>query len=164
MRDNSKKDLFEKILNEWTQSFCSSLGTVKSIVRFGSTTRPPLKQDTDIDLFIVLNHLPQNRRERFKFIEPFEIALIDKLKQHFPDHNFSFSPILRTPEDLEVFSPLYLDMVEHSVMHYDTEKVMQKVLDRTAQWIKKSGAKKINQGLKWYWDLNPNRSLTKIDW
>ncbi|MGZ3773516.1 MAG: hypothetical protein ACXVCY_10655 [Pseudobdellovibrionaceae bacterium] len=74
------------------------------------------------------------------------------------------SPILRTPQDFDNFSPLYLDMVEHSVIHYDPDGLLQKTLIRTRDWIEKSGAYKVEQGTKWYWILDPTCKADKIDW
>ncbi|HEY8269653.1 MAG TPA: nucleotidyltransferase domain-containing protein [Pseudobdellovibrionaceae bacterium] len=165
MSQSSAREIFDTCLTEWVKRVSDHFGKdLRGVLRFGSTVKDYLKPETDIDMIFIFSQLPQLRREKYALLSSLEKELEALLKQKLSDHNFVLSPLLRTPEDFKNFSPLYLDMVEHSVIHYDPDGLLRSTLDRTKNWIKKSGAYKVTQGTKWYWVINPTGNDTEIDW
>ena len=69
----------ESCKSEWKENFVAA-------IQFGSTTKKPIKFETDIDLLLVFNHIPKSRWERFQFIKEKERELETKLKEIAPHH------------------------------------------------------------------------------
>ncbi|MFQ5721592.1 MAG: nucleotidyltransferase domain-containing protein, partial [Candidatus Aminicenantales bacterium] len=70
--------------------------------------------------------------------------------------NTYISPIFKTPQEAEIGSPLFLDMVEDARILFDRDGFFSKILDRLRQKLKKLGARRIWQGNAWYWILKPD--------
>jgi len=66
------------------------------------------------------------------------------------------SPILKTPEEAQRGSPLFLDLVEDALILYDRGRFFSKILDRLRHRLKELGAKRIWQGNVWHWVLKPD--------
>jgi len=65
----------------------------------------------------------------------------------------SLSPVLKTPEEAEKFSPLYLDMVYDAVILYDRNYFFTGILQKLRDRLKELGAERVRMGKKWYWVL-----------
>lgn len=165
MTNLEAKNTFNKILNEWSNKVVGHFqDNIVGILRFGSTTKEHLKHETDIDIMFVFSQLPKNRRHRFQLLNELELKLNEQLKNQLPDYQFVLSPLFRTPEDLNIFSPLFLDMLEFSIIHFDKDGLLKSTLQRTKDWVQQSGAYKTQHGTKWYWVLNPSGINKKIEW
>lgn len=156
--ENPGKIWVEKIMNALQSELKSRWGDqVVGIVQFGSTVRAPVKKETDIDVFIVFRELEAGRRIRFEKFYPVEESLQPLYKAARNDgYHLELSPVLKSVTEFSRFSVLYLDMVEESRIWLDSIHLIQRVLDKTQQWIAESGAKKVKRGLKWYWVLKPD--------
>ena len=66
-----------------------------------------------------------------------------------------FHPL--NPEEAKLHRPIYLDMVEDSIIIYDRDKFIEATLSNLKRKLKKLGAKRIflKDGT-WYWDLKPD--------
>ena len=125
-----------------------------SVVLFGSVARGDNRKDSDVDLLIVAKNLPKD--SMLKRIRLFEEKVEDKpnLEQYWKEgYYISLSPILKTPEEAEKFSPLYLDMTQDAVILYDKGGFFKGVLDRLRERLKELGAERVWMGRKWYWVL-----------
>ncbi|BFI76800.1 nucleotidyltransferase domain-containing protein [Sulfurisphaera ohwakuensis] len=125
-----------------------------SIVLYGSVARGDNRNDSDVDLLIVMNNLPKN--SMLKRIRLFETRVEDKLKldEYWnKGYYISLSPILKTPDEAEKISPLYLDMVYDAVILYDKDQFFTRILEKLKEKLRELGAERIIMGKKWYWIL-----------
>jgi predicted nucleotidyltransferase len=91
-----------------------------------------------------------------KRIRLFETKVEDKLNlDEFWKNGYyiSLSPILKTPEEAEKISPLYLDMVYDAIILYDKNQFFTKILQKLKERLKELGAERVRIGKKWYWVL-----------
>ncbi|BDC17749.1 nucleotidyltransferase domain-containing protein [Acidianus sp. HS-5] len=125
-----------------------------SVVLFGSVARGDNRNDSDVDLLVVIKNLPKD--SMLKRIRLFESKVEDKLeieKYWKMGYYISLSPILKTPEEAEKLSPLYLDMVYDAVILYDKDNFFGNVLKRLKEKLDQLGAERVWIGKKWYWVL-----------
>jgi len=148
------KELQEKILEE-TKSFYGE--RLVSFVVFGSVARETYRPDSDIDLLIIAEKLPDGRMKRVaqysaveERIEPF----LESLKKK--GINTFISAVFKTPQEAESGSPLFLDMVEDACILYDRNGFFAKRLERLRNRLKELGAKRVWKGNIWHWVLKPD--------
>jgi len=131
-----------------------------SVVIFGSLARGCPSYDSDIDLLIVAEKLPRGRMKRVREFEKVENKIDWYLRQLEKKGIYTYlSPIIKTKEEVELGSPLFLDMVENSIILFDRNDFFKnKILDLKKR-LEKSGAKRIEKESYWYWVLNPDMEL-----
>ena len=124
---------------------------------FGSTARGTYRFDSDLDILIIADDLPRGRMKRVaqfmrveEKIEPFLSSLRED------GINTYISPIFKTPQEVEMGSPLFLDMVEDARILFDRDGFFSKILEQLRQKLKKLGARRVWQGNAWYWILKPD--------
>lgn len=149
---------FVSILKEEIKDFYKE--DLISIVLFGSVARGTFRNDSDIDILIIAKNLPNgriNRIEDFLKIEKKLEFFISELRKNelFP----SISPIIKTPEEVLLGSPLFLDMIEDAKILYDTHSFFEEYLNQLNLKLKSINAKKIKQDTSWYWILDPKTEL-----
>lgn len=128
-----------------------------SIAIFGSVARRTARPDSDLDLFLVVEGLPEGRRARLASFDPVERGLaveIAALAQR--GITVELSPVLRTPADLAIASPLLLDLTEDAVLLEDRGGVCARALEDLRQRLRRLGSRRIWTGTTWYWDLKPD--------
>ena len=128
-----------------------------SLAVFGSVGRGTPKPDSDVDLLIVAEPLPDGRRARVEEFDRVEGALKPRLTR-MGERGLapSLSPVFKTPAELRLGSPLLLDMTEDARLLHDRDGVLQAALDRLRARLKELGSRRIWLGSAWYWDLKPD--------
>ncbi len=128
-----------------------------SIVLFGSAGRGTSGPDSDVDLLIVADALPDGRVPRVRQFMEVERRLQPDLRAaRLAGWNVELSPVLKTPSEVEQGSPLFLDMLDDGQLLYDRGDVMRKVLDGLRARLAALGARRVWRGNAWYWDLKPD--------
>ena len=129
-----------------------------SVILFGSVAREAQSFDSDLDLLVIAEGLPQGRMKRIREFGSVENKVEPFLKtlQQKEGINTYISAIIKSPEEAEKGSPLFLDMVEDAKMLLDRDGFFGAVLERLRKRLKELGSKRIWQGNAWYWDLKPD--------
>ena len=152
------KERFEELERMLLSEIRSHYGKGLVSVVFGSVARKTQTFESDLDMLIIADQLPQGRGKRigeFEIIDE-KIEPFLKLLRNEEGINTYISAIIKSPEEAEKGSPLFLDMVEDSRMLFDRNGFFKGVLERLRERLRKSGAKRIWRGNAWYWDLKPD--------
>jgi hypothetical protein len=130
---------------------------LRSLAIFGSVARRTARPDSDLDLLLVLADLPRGRRARLQTFEAVERALAPDLAALADAGLYvELSPVLRTPDDLKIASPLLLDLTDDAVVLEDRSGVLAAALENLRCRLRRLGARRIWTGTSWYWDLKPD--------
>lgn len=151
------KRVLEKLVDCLKERF-----NLVSVVVFGSVARGDFRSDSDIDVLIVADGLP-DRYERFKIFDEVEKCLEGELSE-LRRAGFSafINPIIKSVEEAGRISPLYLDMVEDAVILYDRDGFFGKILDKLRRRLEELGAKRVRLGKKWYWVLKEDYRFGEV--
>lgn len=148
------KDLVVKFSEEVIKELNENL---ISIVLFGSVARGQYRKDSDIDLLVICEDLPRDMFKRREFLRETNRKMDIYLESIYEKGYYPFfSIILKSREEAQRLSPLYLDMTEDSIIIYDKENFFSKVLMRMKKILDRLGSKRVFIGKKWYWDLKPD--------
>jgi hypothetical protein len=128
-----------------------------SLAVFGSVGRGTPRPDSDIDVLLVVDPLPDGRTARMAEFAEIERSLAGTLVDaRTRGVNTSLSPVLKTPAELAHGSPLLLDMIDDARLLIDTGSVPARALDTLRARLAALGARHIWRGNAWYWDLKPD--------
>jgi predicted nucleotidyltransferase len=128
-----------------------------SFVVFGSVGRRVMRPDSDIDFLLVVDPLPRGRLRRVGEFEAVENEMKGYLEEARSAGVFaSLSPVIKTPSEVHLGSPLFLDMVEDARILYDRDQFFSRELDLLRRRLEQLGAHRIWKGNAWYWDLKPD--------
>ncbi|WP_447979710.1 nucleotidyltransferase domain-containing protein [Candidatus Nitrospira bockiana] len=152
------QEAFEDLLKETVKAIQSHYGDrLVTVAVYGSVGRGTMRFDSDIDLLIIARGLPNGRwtraREFDAVEEVLEPAFMDA-RRHGIDTKLSV--VLKTPEEAEAGSPLFLDMTEDAQLLYDRDDFFARRLERLRGRLRQLGSKRIWRGNMWYWDLKPD--------
>ncbi len=124
---------------------------------FGSLGRGTAGPESDVDLLVIARSLPRGRIPRADDFTHVEQALEPILHQLAADGvHTRFSPIIRTPEEIEQGSPLLLDMIEDALILYDRDRFFARKIEALRERLAALGARRVWRGEQWYWDLKPD--------
>ena len=124
---------------------------------FGSVGRGTPRPDSDIDLLIVAEGLPRGRVARVAEFAGVETRVGDALRQMRSEGvTTELSPVLKTPEEVEQGSLLFLDMLEDAKLLVDRDGFLAQRFARFRARLTQLGARRIWRGNAWFWDLKPD--------
>jgi len=152
------KEKFQELENQLLSGIKSLYGDrLVSVAVFGSVARGTQNFDSDIDVIIIVNNLPGGRMKRIREFEVVEEGITPFLKGLQKEGiNTDISAILKTPQEAESGSPLFLDMVEDARILFDQGDFFSKILKRLKNQLNRLGARRIWRGNAWYWVLKPD--------
>ena len=127
-----------------------------SLAVFGSVARQTQRPDSDIDLLLVVEDLPNGRIPRVREFDDVERQLEAALGRAAAlGIHTRLSPLFKTPPELETGSPILLDMVEDARLLFDRGHLLARRLERLRQRLVELKARRIRKGGGYYWQLKP---------
>lgn len=147
--------ILEQVLLACHQVYGERLITVAI---YGSVGRNTPRPDSDIDLLIIAAPLPNGRLARVAELAPVEakVEQLTKLDHQGVEIHTYLSPVIKTPEEVRLGSPLFLDMIEDAQILFDRDGFFEDYLKDLAYRLQRLGAHKIVRGNMWYWVLKPD--------
>ncbi|MGH8679412.1 MAG: nucleotidyltransferase domain-containing protein [Burkholderiales bacterium] len=128
-----------------------------SLAVFGSVARGSMRADSDVDLLLVADHLPDGRMARVREFSRVESLVADVLQEaRGIGINTILSPVFKTTEELKRGSLLFLDMIDEAEILYDRGATLRRYLDDFASRLRKMGAERVRSGGGYYWRLKPD--------
>lgn len=124
---------------------------------YGSVGRRTPRADSDIDMLVIVEGLPPNRSARQDEFLAVDLAVAVALRRSREQGlNTCFSPILKTPEEAALGSPLFLDMIDDARLLFDRDDFFRGLLTEMKARLDRQGARRIWRGSSWVWDLKPD--------
>jgi len=134
-----------------------------SFCLFGSVARGTMNETSDIDFLIIAENLPNGRVKRVREFMNVEKAVGSLLHEAQKSRVFAeLSPVLKTPAEVEIGSPLFLDMLEDGKILYDREMFLKMQFEGLQARLKKLGAKRVWWGEAWYWVLKADYQIGEV--
>lgn len=128
-----------------------------ALVLFGSVARGTQRPDSDIDLLVVAAPLPPLRMARVIEFEAVEDLLApQRLAARALGVRAEFSPLIRTPAELEAGSFAFLDIPSEGLFLFDPAGIARDYFDRLALRLKTQGAERRFSNGAPYWLLKPD--------
>lgn len=136
---------------------------LSAVAVFGSVGRGTPRPESDLDLLIVADALPDGRLRRVD-----EFAAVEKLVEPVMSAAQSeglhtrLSPVFKTPEELRRGSPLFLDLVDDAIVLVDRDGALRGQLEHLRGRLRELGARRVWLGDAWYWDLKPDYHVGEV--
>ena len=128
---------------------------LKTLVIFGSYARGTFRLNSDVDLFIIL----KKKESRSKALEEFILQIEKPLqKDEFNLYDrygidISLSSFILSQKEAAYFYPIYLDMIDYSIIIADEGDFFKNILNNLISIRNKYGFKKENMGNRYIWDM-----------
>lgn len=140
---------FDRLAHEAADAGRAILGTqLQGAVLYGSVARGTPNPNSDIDILLIVEGLPSGRGPRSR--------LADEVAERFSSGRPglpSLSLVLRTPQEVSEGFPLLLDITEEGMVLFDRDDCASRLLQSWRDRLVRSGAKRIQTGETWHWDL-----------
>jgi predicted nucleotidyltransferase len=135
-----------------------------AVILFGSVARSEATPDSDIDLLVVCETLPDGRFARLEVLERVDARFEDELLRLRADGvDTRVVPLLKTRQEATRVVPLYLDMVEDACLLVDRGGFFAEVLAALRARLTALGAERRRRGRVRYWilkrDFRPGESI-----
>ncbi|MBE0479084.1 nucleotidyltransferase domain-containing protein, partial [Candidatus Aerophobetes bacterium] len=127
-----------------------------ALALFGSLARGEVEEAGDIDLFCIIDNLPDSAYRKTKLLHQIAVQCIKR----------RLSIIAKTRKEfISHFSSLYLDLGLDAIIIYDSDDFLAQKLQRIRQIIEEAGLKReqIGKDFYWDWDVSP-KARWEITW
>jgi predicted nucleotidyltransferase len=154
----NRNELITRLIPDLIKTLKNKMGDdLVSVVLYGSYAREQPTPESDVDLLIVAERLPDSSLDRQMLITKILQEVEAPLRQSLPSASFPYISIIsKTPREADHISRIYFDMIAEAKIFFDKEGFFESVLRKVAGRLKELGAKKVLVGKMWYWDLKPN--------
>ncbi len=154
-------DSYRRVFDELLTSLAEACGAVYgdrlvSLAVFGSVGRDRPRPDSDIDLFLVAQPLPNGhlpRMDEFSRVEERLGPHLERAKREGVDTRFS--PIIRSPEEMAAAGPPFIDMVLDVRVLSDRDAFFSGLLERFKAKLSESGAVRVSNRGPAHWRVRP---------
>lgn len=143
-------DLFEQVAGYYGDRLIT-------LAVFGSVGRERQRADSDVDILIIAENLPDGRINRVQEFERVEEALGPCLRRLKDEGiNTYLSPVIKSPREVKRGSLLFLDMIEDSIILYDRGDFFHAFMRDFRKRLACLGARRVIRGNAWHWVLKEN--------
>lgn len=151
VRQKEYLSMLEFVLGRLWEGFGERL---RAVVLFGSLARGQARENSDVDLLVVADDMPDRYGDRVRdvlnMIEGWES--VKRLLSEKHGVHPSLDLILLDTREVETSHPFYFDIVHEGVVLYDKDEFMVKKLGDLMRRLELAGAQRIQlPGGKWYW-------------
>jgi len=145
---------YKQILNKFKQKLLTRFkDEIISMVLFGSVARGTAGKESDIDVLIIMKDVPDSYYERLKPIVDIELEMRKDVEGMPP----IFSSMILSLDEAKQNRNIFLDMIDHSIILYDTNDFFKNRLSELKNRLDQLGSKKIIlKDSTWYWNLKPD--------
>lgn len=130
---------FREVVGSFLSGLKKTLGeNLVSVVLFGSVARGDSREDSDIDLIVVADGLPQSFSKRINVFLP----IAEESRKRAPSRPFIQAyPLSR--EEAVKSRPIYLDLLTDAVILHDRDDFIRGVLERLGKRLTELEFKKL---------------------
>lgn len=131
---------------------------LRGVVVFGSVARQQMRPDSDLDLLVVAEPLPNGRLPRMEEFDHVENLVAPALRQAGEYGVMTrLSPIVRTFAELDQGGFLIFDIACDGNVHFDSDGSLTRFLSEVRARLDRRGATRRHaaSGAR-YWELDPN--------
>jgi len=130
-----------------------------SLVLYGSVSRGEAREDSDIDLILVLDNPPPQYYKRTEQL----MKILDDVEREVGGGKALLNPIVFSKAEAMENRYLFLDILEDGKILYDRDDFFQKRLSTLKRRLQELGSKKVYlEDGSWYWVLKPDLKLGEI--
>lgn len=152
------QEVFERIVGGMRDGVEQVYGErLVSLAVFGSVATGTMRPDSDIDVLVVVDPLPEGRMARVR-----EFERVERTVEPFLDaaarqgvHTI-LAPVFKTPNEVRRGSPLFLDMTHSVRILFDRDRFLTRYLADLGQKLEALGARRVRKGGGYYWLLTPD--------
>lgn len=153
--------IFDQLFSEIHRAAGRVYGSrLVTVAVFGSVGRGTSRPDSDIDLLLILDHLPHGRMKRVTEFEAVEAELAPHLEEAAKEGvHTTLSPVIKTRDEVSQGSLIFLDMIEDARILCDRDNFFVNFLDRFQKRLTRLGARRVRRGSAWYWVLKEDYQI-----
>jgi hypothetical protein len=152
------KSVFDSLLISLLKG-CQKIygGRLKSLCVFGSVAAGTMRPDSDIDILLVCDPLPRGRMARVREFEAVEGTCAEAMAKAAQQGIVTtFSPMIKTPGEVQQGSPVFLDMTDTARILLDRDRFLLGYLESLRERLARLGARRVMFGGGYYWLLKPD--------
>ncbi len=159
LKKEERIEMISRFVDHLAQALQEKIGEdLVSVILYGSYARGQIGEGSDVDLLIIARNLSPSSLDRQVFFHKILLPVEEPFRKKL--HGTEFFPyisaILKTPEEASRVSRFYFDMVDEAKFFLDRGEFFKSVLETVRKRLKELGARKIQVGKMWYWDLKPD--------
>lgn len=150
----------KETLNRFEQLLIEKFGdNLISIILYGSVAKGTAKEESDLDLLIILKEAPTSYYERLEPVIDIEIKLRKSISRTAP----IFSSIILSKEEAMENRNIFLDMIDDSIILFDKNNFFKNRLKELKNRLIQLGSRKVTlKDNTWYWQLKPDMKAGEI--